>query len=68
MPSKDELLSELQASRTDLARYVDAASRSDRPYIVVSAAAVRAWRERAPHAWAKVTDWLAAHGKAIVEV
>jgi len=32
------------------------------PLVVVSAAAVAAWEERAPEAWAKVRQWLARQG------
>lgn len=63
-----ELLAELRKSRTDLARIVEAAERAERAYVVVPAQAVKAWIEREPDAWAKVLAWLAANGKAVVQV
>ena len=64
----EELYLELAESQTDLARYVEAATRSDLPYVVVSSDAVRAWRRREPETWARVSDWLASQGKAVVEI
>ena len=52
--TQDELLAELQDSKTDLARVVEAVVRDRVPYIVVPSAAVRAWEEREPQHWAKV--------------
>ena len=62
----DELLSDLRASQTDLARFVESVVRNSAPYVVVSSEAVRAWQRREPQAWAKVTGWLAAHDVAVV--
>ncbi len=45
---KAELLTEVRASRTDLARLVEAASRDEQLYIVVPARAVEAWQRREP--------------------
>ena len=67
MPTR-ELLAELRRSRTDLARLVEVAADADRAYVVVPAQAVVAWKEREPDAWAKVVEWLAANGKALVQV
>ena len=64
----EDLVEDLIGSRTDLARYVAAASRTDLPYLVVSADAVRAWETREPEAWRKVREWLAGRHKVIVEV
>jgi len=63
-----DLIAELRESRTDLARLVEAAAPAERAYVVVPAQAVKAWMEREPAAWAKVSEWLAANGKALVQV
>ncbi len=41
-----ELLTELRASATDLAQFVEAASRSRLSYILISEQAVSGWQER----------------------
>jgi hypothetical protein len=64
----EELISELRTSQTDLARFVEAVVRNSMPYVVVPAAAVRAWQRREPQAWAKVSGWLAAQQVAVVAV
>jgi len=64
----EELEHDLVSSRTDLARYLEAARRTDLPYLVVNAEAVRAWERREPDIWARFSDWLVAHGKEIVEI
>jgi len=63
-----ELLGQLKASRTDLARIVEAASHSGLPHIVVLAAAVHGWEARDPSAWVQVQQWLAARGMTIVKI
>jgi hypothetical protein len=63
-----DLLAELRETRTDLPRIVEAASRTDLRYLVVSGGAVKAWEDREPDIWGKVLDWLAVHGKTIVEL
>ena len=63
-----DLLAELRGSRTDLPRLVEAAAYAERAYVVVPAQAVKAWMEREPDAWAKVVEWFAANGKALVQV
>ena len=63
----EDLLAELRGSRSDLARIVETAARSDLAFIVVPAGAVRAWGEREPRAWSKVQDWLTGQGKVVVE-
>ncbi len=63
-----DLLDELRESRSDMVRLVEAASCVERAYVVVPAQAVKGWIEQDPHAWAKVSDWLAANGKALVQV
>jgi hypothetical protein len=63
-----DLLAELRGSRTDMARLVESAAEDERPYVVVPAQAVKAWMEREPDALAKVLEWFAANGKALVQV
>jgi predicted transcriptional regulator len=63
-----ELLTDLGATQTDLARIIEAVDRDKLPFIVVAAQAVRAWEQREPHTWAKVTRWLAARNVGIVAV
>jgi hypothetical protein len=67
MQSTEALLAELRNSRTDMWRWVKAASESQAPRVVIPAEAIRAWRRREPETWAKVAGWFAAHGKHIVE-
>ena len=64
----DELLATLRGSKTDLGRFVETMLRDQLPNLVVPAAAVRAWQEREPQAWAMVCDWLAEPGKSVVQV
>jgi hypothetical protein len=66
--TKQDLLAELRETRTDLPRFVEAASRTDLRYFVVPCGAVKAWEDREPRVWAKVRDWLEAQGKTIVEL
>jgi hypothetical protein len=63
----EDLLSELQSSRTDLARLVEAA-RARHTRLVVPQRSVEAWQQREPETWTKVSGWLAAHGVSIVRV
>jgi len=62
------LVTELRSSRTDLARIVEAAHRNKLPLLVVPAQSVRAWERREPSSWARVRDWLEAHGITVLEV
>jgi len=55
-------------SKTDLAALVKRLSQKDLPCLVVSSAAVAAWTRRDPAAWARVSEWLAAKGVAIVRI
>jgi hypothetical protein len=64
----EELLSDLQASSTDLWRLVTAVLRDRSPYVVVPRQAVTAWEQREPEHWAKVSEWLAAHNVDLVAV
>jgi hypothetical protein len=63
-----DLLAELRGPRTDMARLVESAAEGERAYVVVPAQAVQAWKERDPDALAKVLEWFAANGKALVQV
>ena len=63
-----ELLTDLGATQTDLARIIEAVGRDRLPFIVVAAQAVRAWERREPDTWAKVTRWLAARNVTVVAV
>jgi hypothetical protein len=64
----EELLAELRSSPTDLARFVEAAASSERPYVLVPIAALKGWQERDPSAWRRVETWLITRGKNVVEV
>jgi hypothetical protein len=66
--TKQDLLAELRETRTDLPRFIEAASRTDLWYLVVPGGAVKAWEDREPRIWLKVLGWLAAQGKTIVEL
>ena len=63
-----ELEYDLTVSGTDLGRYFQAARRTDLPYLVVTAQAVRAWKRREPAIFARFSHWLAAQGKQLIEV
>ena len=64
----DELLSDLRASRADLARLIETVIRDRLPYIVIPTQAVQVWREEEPQRWAEAAGWLAAHNVALVQV
>lgn len=64
----EELLSDLQASSTDLWRLVAAVLRDRSPYVVIPRKAVTAWERREPGHWAKVSEWLAAHNVDLVTI
>lgn len=53
---------------TDLGRLVWRVTENDLPWVVVSAAAIAGWERRDPSGWARVRDWLAARGVAIVRI
>ena len=61
------LLAELR-SNTDLAGLVERVVRNDLPRVFVPAAALRAWEERDPGGWAKVSAWLTTNDVAIVRI
>ena len=64
----EELLVELRTSPTDLARFVEAVARSERREVTILSRTLKAWRQRDPRAWAKVSAWLAARHKVVREV
>jgi len=66
--SAEELVNELKNSRTDLARFVEAAARDRLTRIIVPQRSVDAWKRREPETWLKVSGWLTARGIAIVLV
>jgi len=66
-PSTAALLVELNPN-TDLAGLVQRVARNNLPWVVVPAVALKAWEERDPAGWAKVSAWLAAKGVAIVRI
>jgi hypothetical protein len=63
----DTLMAELDPT-TDLARLVERVARTNRPCLVVPGPALRAWQQRDPAGWAKVSAWLGAKGVAIVRI
>ena len=64
----DDLLADLQDSKTDLVRIVGAVVRGRVPYIFIPSSAVKAWERREPQHWARVTEWLAEQNVALVQV
>jgi hypothetical protein len=68
MTMPDELMNDLRASQTDLARLIEAVVRDRLPYVVVPIQAVRSWERREPQHWAKVSGWLADQNVALVQV
>ena len=53
---------------TDLAALVERVGRTRLPWVVVPAAALRAWEERDPDGWAKVSAWLASNDVVVVRI
>ena len=64
----EDLLGECRAAGSGLAAIVESVLREDSPYKVVAAAGVEAWREREPHLWRKVAEWLDERGVTLVAV
>jgi len=64
----EELLVELRTSPTDLARFVEAVTRSERREVAVPSRTPKAWGQRDPRGWAKVAAWLVAHDKVVREL
>ncbi len=63
-----DLLNDLQTSKTDLARLVEAVIRNKPPYVVVPIQAVTSWERREPDHWARVSGWLADSNVSLVKV
>jgi len=61
------LIAALKAN-ADLARLVERVARADLPWVVVSPAAIAAWEREDPAGWAKVSEWLAVKGVAVVRI
>lgn len=53
---------------TDLASLVERVVRNRLPWVVVPAAALRAWEERDPDGWAKVSAWLTSNRVIVVRI
>lgn len=56
----DSLLVDLRRQNSGLPRLVERLRSSRRSWVAVSAAAVAAWEQREPEAWATVHAWLAS--------
>jgi hypothetical protein len=61
----EALLAELRASATDLAKLIEYCERRRPPAVYLSEAAVTAWEQRAPAAWAAARSWLEGHDIAV---
>lgn len=64
----EELLTDLQTSKTDLSRLVASVLRDRPPYVVVPSRAVTAWARREPAQWARVAEWLNAQNVRLVQI
>ena len=53
---------------TDLAALVERVVRNRLPWVVVPAAALRAWEERDSDGWAKVLAWLTSNDVVVVRI
>ena len=53
---------------TDLAGLLERVVRNRLPWVVVPAAALRAWEERDSDGWAKVSAWLASNDVVVVRI
>ena len=63
----EALLAQLGPS-PDLAALVERVVRNRLPWVVVPAAALRAWEERDSDGWAKVSAWLASNDVVVVRI
>jgi hypothetical protein len=63
-----DLLNDLQTSKTDLARLVEAVIRNKPPYVVVPIQAVASWERGEPAHWARVSGWPADSNVSLVKV
>ena len=52
----------------DLAALVERVVRNRLPWVVVPAAALRAWEERDSDGWAKVSAWLTSNDVVVVRI
>jgi hypothetical protein len=66
-PTDDVLLADPDLS-TDLAYLVDRVRRNKQPWVVVATTALKAWQQRDPAGWEKVSEWLAANGVTVVQI
>jgi len=67
MPTDDVLLADPDLS-ADLAYLVDRVRRNKQPWVVVATTALKAWEQRDPAGWEKVSEWLAANGVTVVRI
>ena len=68
-PRGDAVALQTQLGPTiDLAALVERVVRNRLPWVVVPAAALRAWEERDPDGWAKVSAWLASNDVVVVRI
>jgi hypothetical protein len=58
----------MMGPNTDLAALVERVVRNRLPWVVVPAAALRAWEERDSDGWAKVSAWLASNDVIVVRI
>ena len=66
-PTDDVLLADPDLS-TDLAYLVNRVRRNKQPWVVVATTALKAWQQRDPAGWEKVSEWLAANGVTVVQI
>ena len=66
-PTDDVLLADPDLS-TDLAYLVNRVRRNKQPWVVVATTALKAWQQRDPVGWEKVSEWLAANGVTVVQI
>jgi hypothetical protein len=62
MPRTDDVLLADPDLSADLAYLVDRVRRNKQPWVVVATTALKAWEQRDPAGWEKVSEWLAANG------
>jgi hypothetical protein len=64
----DELIRDLQADHSALARFVERVTWSGKPFAVVSANAVTRWAHTEPANWERVQQWLKERGLVLRQV
>jgi hypothetical protein len=67
-PSDDSVLLADPDLSPDLAWLVERVRQNKQPWVVVATAALRAWEQRDPAGWEKVSEWLAANGVTVVRI